>query len=154
MEYLGDIFYHLEHTIELKPEYRQKMKTDTDLDLIKRSYSFYKLLGYDHENEDDIRTMLTEIDWYGPKPGVYPPGELGFSKDGKVSFLELRFTDDGSFTFASFNGSYTLSENEIHIQLSESLYDKTEFRAVFREGVIRIPELSTDYTDDDDPCSA
>ncbi len=133
MEYLDDIFSHLEKTVQLKPEYKQKMRKDADLKFLRQYYRFYVIAGYDVNVEKDLFEIVTSISWYGPKPGVYPPSPcFQFNKDHSVRIGLVNA--EGAYTY--YTGHFTLQDKTIQIQLDKKIDAVDAITATFKDGHI------------------
>lgn len=138
-EDLESVFTHLEKTVQLKPEYKTKMRKDPDLKPLRQFYRFYMIAGYDVKEEKDLFEVLTSISWYGPKPGVYPANPVfKFNTDHSVKIGALTVSPDGMMgsEYEYQTGRYTLEGNKIRITLEKKTGNMNEIKARFEDGKI------------------
>jgi tetratricopeptide (TPR) repeat protein len=147
-EYLEDIFEHLQKTVQLKPEYKSKIRRDKDLTALRQFYQFYLTAGYDVSREEDLLEILTSISWYGPKPGVYPASPFfKFSRDNSV---RIGIMDFAKADYEYQTGHFRLEGKIIRIKL-----DKDEFEAELKDGQIIFKDSAFEtLTDNEDLCGA
>jgi len=139
-DYRSDIHDHLKIVLNIDPNYIEKIKTDEDLDLIRKDFEYHKLLGYGTEKDEDIKYMLVELDWYVNGPGVFTPiGSAGFKKDGSFvfSFADLAMFSEGDFPVDTdyFEGTYVVEEGIIRFTLNKKMLRRREYADFFEREI-------------------
>ena len=153
---IDDIYMMLEYTVELKPEYKEKMMRDSDLDSVKNTYSFITIAGYDPTNGEDVETILTSITWYGPKPGVFPADpKVTFNTDYSVEIGFFCIAGEGDPGYEYIFGTYEVEGTNITIHLGKPISGRSTISAQLRYGKLFFSDdVLPILTDFDDPCSA
>jgi len=136
----NEIHSHLKRVIEIKPEYIEKIKLDSDLDLIRKDFEYLELFGYGTETDDDINHLLINLDWYINGPGVITPiGGANFNEDGtfSLSFMNLSMFVKGDFPIDtdSFIGEYEVKDGVVMFYLSEKMLRRRTYGDFFEEDV-------------------
>jgi hypothetical protein len=158
--YVDRIEAHLETSISLDAERREKMIRDKDL-LNVREYPFFTRLTLD-PSKPILKLLCDTETWYGPKPGVFPSSpEIKFSEDGRFRIRYFNAAGERDPGFMPWEkGRFTIQGNTILLK-----YDNPERKN--RTGVITIKtgkgivkEFTIDFADqeimslDPDECSA
>lgn len=60
----SEVHEHLRVVLDLNPDYIEKIKTDEDLDLFRKDFEYYQLLGVGTETDKDIKKLLVELNWF------------------------------------------------------------------------------------------
>jgi len=139
-DFRSEIHSHLNRVIEIEPDYIEKIKLDSDLDLIRKDFEYFVLLGYGTETDDDIAHLLVDLDWYINGPGVITPiGGAEFNEDGtfSLSFMNLSMFVEGDFPIDtdSFIGQYEVKDGVIMFYLSEKMLRRRTYGDFFEEDV-------------------
>ena len=151
---LKNLFVHLKKTVDLKPEYREKMQTDPDLLAVRHYYRFQVLTGLDPEVTEDVEKILVNANWFGPAPGIYGPvSGLDFNRDGSLSLWYLDHSS-GIPEKKPIKGQFEINGNHINIHLNSSYRESREFKGILEQGRITFENLDYAFSDDDDPCGA
>lgn len=139
----NDVHKHLKRAVELNPDYIEKIKRDSDLDIIRKDFEYFELLGYGTESDEDIEHLLLSLDWYINGPGVVTPiGGAGFNEDGtfSLSFLDLEMFLKGEYPLDTdvFTGRYEVKDGIIYFKLDEKMlkrrgYEDFSVRDVYEE---------------------
>jgi len=154
--YQGSIMDHLEKSIELDPRRLKRAKVDPDLKSVHGTFRYQKLLGRDPTKPGDIKKILTAIAWYGPSPGAYGPvAGMKFLKEGRVEFWSLDAQSD-TIKRVYHTGFYSVEGGKVIIQFGRAIQEgNATFLGTIRpDGVLEIPSMGTNFTDDPDECSA
>jgi tetratricopeptide (TPR) repeat protein len=149
------ILDHLEAAVRLDPETLMKMTTDPDLDPIRDTLRYLRLVGVVPDNEQDVRTILVTVSWFGPAPGAFgPTSGIRFAADGSLVLWTLDTTGD-EVKRVEYRGSWSVAANRITIVLDEPLGDDTEFfGTMLPGGTVDVPGLPGPFTDDPAECEA
>ncbi|WP_105616388.1 tetratricopeptide repeat protein [Vallitalea okinawensis] len=148
------IHYHLQKVIEIKPDYIEKIKNDSDLDMIRKDFEYLQLLGFSTMTDGDIKYILHELDWFINGPGVITPiGGMEFKEDGRfsISFLDLSGFGDGDFELPSeqFEGTYKVQDREIYFTLDEKMLLRRTYEDFSNSGIYEDVIEFKGYLDDD-----
>lgn len=123
-----EVISQLDAVLELNPDYIDKVKSDSDLDPVRKSFHYLEVIGVSPTTAEGARTVLTSLDWYVPGEGIFPYfGGADFDEDGTVElwfytpdFFES-FDDQDRY---SVRGSYTTAPGELTIRLDEPMVRK------------------------------
>ncbi len=131
-----EIHSHLRKVISIRPDYIEKIKTDSDLDLIRTDFEYFTLLGFNTESDSDIKYLLKELNWYINGPGVITPiGGAVFSDDGTFtfSFKDLKMFSEGSFPIDTdyYTGNYEVQDGVIKFHLNEKMLRRRTYGDFF-----------------------
>lgn len=135
-----EIHSHLRKVIEIRPEYIDRIKKDKDLDIIRKDFEYFQLLGYGTKTDKDIQHLLIELNWYINGPGVITPiGGAGFLDDGtfSLSFQDLKMFSDGEFPIDTdhFTGTYEVKEGVIYFYLNEKMLQRRTYSDFFEREI-------------------
>ncbi len=61
--YREEVHMHLRKVVEINPNYIEKIKSDSDLDLFRKDFDYINLLGYTINDDEDIKIYLSN--WIG-----------------------------------------------------------------------------------------
>lgn len=89
---LGNILEHLTTAVRLDPRRLARAKEDPDLDPIRNTVGWHRLLGLSPARTEDVQKLLLGVrKWYGPGVGVYGTiRTFTFLEDGKRVVLWQR----------------------------------------------------------------
>ncbi|MCB9652326.1 MAG: hypothetical protein H6730_37830 [Deltaproteobacteria bacterium] len=148
--YRSSIIELLQDAVRLDPSRRKRLATDKDLDAVRDTFGYYKLIGLSVKNPRDLRKILVAVTWYGPSPGAYGPmAGADFHADGTLSTWSLDFPEDGSVRRVPGKGTWRLEGTRVLIKAGAREVAAT----LGEDGVLRFEDEST-MTDDPDECSA
>ncbi len=153
--YKSSILDQLEEAVRLDPATRDKIRTDPDLDPIRDTIRYLRMLGYSSTNEQDIGPILVSVSWYGTPSGAFGPAAgIHFRQDGTVVLTLLDTTTD-TITHSEFQGTFTVTASRIKITLDRPLNGVTTFEGTMLPGgSLDIPGLPGPFTDDPHECEA
>ncbi|GEM_PF-2433425 len=110
---LSVILYHLERSIAISPERRERMVGDADLTCVRSTLKYHLLAGKSFDNPADLREMLVAVRW-----SVYiadymmrinPHGSIRFNGDGSFTFEVYDLKLKGSGTYSTGKSKITLT---------------------------------------------
>lgn len=128
--YKEDIIMHLRKVQELNPEYIQKIKTDTDLDLIRKEFDYYLLLGLSPKETDDVKEILHNLSWYVQGQGAYSIlGGVEFNSDNTFNLWYYDFSNN--FEKLEFKGKYEVTNNKITLYLDNRMLRRRDIADIF-----------------------
>ncbi len=153
--YKSAILDQLEEALRLDPKTREKMGTDTDLDSVRDTVRYLRLLGYSPAGQDDIGAILTAVSWFGPASGAFgPAATVDFRQDGTLT-LTLLDTTGGDVKHTEFAGTYIVSASRITIILDRPVGGVSRFEgAMLPGGSLDMPGLPSPFSDDPHECEA
>lgn len=147
--YKKDIIMHLWRVQELNPEYIQKIKTDSDLDLIRKEFDYYLLLGLSPKETNDVKEILHNLSWYIRGQGAYSIlGGAEFNSDNSFNIWYYDFSDN--FEKLGFKGKYEVVNNKITLYLNNRMLRRRDIADIFNnyseyeEKIIFYGELTED----------
>lgn len=154
--YREDVHKHLKIAVEINPDYIEKIKSDSDLEIIRKDFEYFKLLGYGTETDEDIRHLLISLDWHINGPGVISPiGGASFNQEGTftLSFLDLEMFLKGEYPLDTdtFTGHYVVKDGTVYFTLDEKMLKRHEYedfsvRDVYEEKIEFTGTLDEDGT--------
>jgi tetratricopeptide (TPR) repeat protein len=131
-DHYEEIYEHLQIVKKLNPAYIQKIKTDPDLDIIRKDFRYLVLIGLSPTKTDDVEEILTSLEWYIVGEGIY--NCVGGAKFSKNKQLEFWFYDNKFFTSHDFNipqlkykGAYQVEGNKITVHLEKRMLRRREW---------------------------
>lgn len=107
------ILHHLERSLALSPERRERMVEDSDLNCVRGTLKYHLLAGRSFDNPADLKEMLVSVQW-----SVYiadymirinPHGSIRFNRDGTFTFEVYDLKLKGSGTYATGKRKITLT---------------------------------------------
>ncbi len=153
--YKSTILDDLEAAVRLDPDTREKMQLDPDLDPVRDTVRYLRLLGYSPADPADVGVLLTSVSWYGPASGAFgPAATVDFKQDGTLT-LELLDTTGDDVKRTEIAGTYTVTANRITIVLDDAVGGVKQFEgAMLPGGSLDVPGLPVPFTDDPHECEA
>jgi tetratricopeptide (TPR) repeat protein len=153
--YKSAILDQLEEAARLDPATREKIRTDPDLDTVRDTVRYLRMIGYSPTNEQDIEPILVSVSWFGPASGAFgPASKIDFLEDGTVSLSVLDTTTD-VVGHSEFRGTFSAISNRIRIMLDRPLDGITTLEGTMLPGgTLDIPGLPGPFTDDPHECEA
>ncbi|MDC0707802.1 hypothetical protein POL68_04910 [Stigmatella sp. ncwal1] len=150
--YLATILEHLTLAVELDPQRLKRAQQDADLDPIRATVGWQKLLGRSPSRAEDVPLILRAVDWYGPGVGVYGTlVRLHFQEKGKLVLKRKTVSDEGLTEEKALTGTYTVKGNTVKVTLPG--YDKPLTGSLTPTGLLTLPELGP-LTDAPSECEA
>ncbi|MBN2224674.1 MAG: tetratricopeptide repeat protein [Deltaproteobacteria bacterium] len=153
--YKSEILDHLDAALRLDPGTREKMQLDPDLDSIRDTVRYLRLLGYSPADRQDVTAILIAVSWFGPASGAFgPAATVDFREDGTLMLTLLDATGD-EVKHTGFEGTYTVSSNRITIILGRPIDGVNRFEgAMLPGGSVDVPGLPGPFNDDPHECEA
>lgn len=95
-----------------------RAKADADLDVIRDTLGWQRLLGRTPEREADVPALLRAVSWFGPGVGVYGTVQgLRFQPGGKVVLWRKHVDDQGQSRQEETKGTYTVKARAVEVRL-------------------------------------
>ena len=155
---LDDVLDHLERAAELGPDRVERMKKDRDLESVRRSFRFQKLLGRTPKDDAHIASLLTGPEWRGPVgalPGAKYGSGITFRADGTVDRWSLVPRDpmrlDGPARKRIHTGRWTAANGVVTVTFDDPDGEKTATLLFGDDGVLSGDGLRFTEADDDCP---
>lgn len=112
------IHEYLKKVVELNPEYIEKIKTDRDLDEIRKDYEYLKLIGYTLDNDEDIAYILQNVHWSIHGPGIFSHiGGFVFSEESTFVMSVVDISGESEIGILQFTGTYEVKNGEVLFSL-------------------------------------
>jgi tetratricopeptide (TPR) repeat protein len=145
------IVEHLTQAVRLDARRLARAKVDTDLDPIRDTLGWQRLLGRSPARVADIPRLLQDVSWYGPGVGVYGTTRgLRFRPGNTVVLWNKVFSEDGQPRQEDVTGSYTVRGRQVELRLKGRAPLTGTLTAA---GALTFPELGT-FTDSPSECDA
>lgn len=106
------ILERLNTAIRLDPRRLARARQDADLDPIRDTLGWQKLLGRSPERQGDVPELLRRVTWFSPGEGVYGSTRKLTFPDGKRVVLWRRIIEDPTRTEEQ-TGTYTIKGRTI-----------------------------------------
>jgi tetratricopeptide (TPR) repeat protein len=106
------ILERLNTAVRLDPRRLARARQDADLDPIRDTLGWQKLLGRSPERQGDVPELLRRVTWFSPGEGVYGSTRKLTFPDGKRVVLWRRLIEDPTRTQEQ-TGTYTLKGRTI-----------------------------------------
>ncbi|GMU05897.1 tetratricopeptide repeat protein [Corallococcus caeni] len=138
--------------VRLDPRRLQRAKEDKDLDVIRDTLGWQKLLGLTPEQEASVPTLLRNVSWYGPGVGVYGTTRaLKFKDGGRVELWKKDIDDSGTPKESRIQGTYTVKGRAVTVTLPKAAPVTGSLDAA---GALTFPEPLGGFTDSPSECEA
>jgi len=130
-----EVLAHLKKVRALKPDYIKMIKTDPDLDPIRKEFGYMLLLGLSPKKTADAKQILEQLDWYVQGEGIYSyVGGMEFHKDNTVK-LWYYTTDffknyDPKLPKYEVTGKYKAEGSNITVTLDEKMLRKKNWQDI------------------------
>ena len=130
----------------------KRARADRDLDVIRDTLGWQKLLGRTPANEADVPALLRAVSWYGPGVGVYGTTRgLRFGARGRVVLWEKHVDDNGKPSETRTPGTFTVRGRAVEVTLPGK---KPLTGTLSETGVLTFPEGLGAFTDSPSECDA
>ncbi|RKH52023.1 tetratricopeptide repeat protein [Corallococcus sp. AB050B] len=130
----------------------QRAREDRDLDVIRDTLGWQKLLGRTPEKEADVPALLKAVSWYGPGVGVYGTTRaLKFQDKGRVELWRKNVDDSGTPRESRTPGTYTVRGRTVEVKLPGSAPITGTLSAA---GALTFPEPLGAFSDNPSECEA
>ncbi len=149
--YPSTILEHLTVSVRLDPKRLKRAKEDADLDPIRETVGWQRLLGRSPTRAADVPVILRSVKWYGPGVGVYGTlAKLRFEDKGKVVLTKRTPQDEGAPKEEEITGTYSVKGRMVEVKLPGQ---KPDTGALNGEGVLSFKALG-DFHDAPSECDA
>ncbi|MFE8598132.1 hypothetical protein [Archangium violaceum] len=143
------ILERLNTSIQLDPRRLARAKEDADLDPIRDTLGWQKLLGRSPSRQADVPELLRRVTWFSPGEGVYGSTRKLTFPDGKRVVLWRRIIEDPTRTEEK-TGTYTVKGRTITLTFPDRKPLKGQMST---RGVLEFEELGT-FQDSPSECEA
>ena len=131
-DHYEEIYEHLQIVKKLNPAYIQKIKTDPDLDIIRKDFRYLTLIGLSPTKTVDVEEILTGLEWYIVGEGIYNcVGGAKFFKNKQMEFWfyanEFFINHDPNIPKLKYKGIYQVEGNKITIHLGKRMLRRKEW---------------------------
>jgi len=141
--YQSTILQYLTAAVKLDPRRLKRAKEDADLDPIRDTVGWQRLLGRSPTRAADVPVLLRKVSWYGPGVGVYGTlVTLRFEDGGKVSLGKKVPQEEGLPKTETITGTYTVKGRTVQVKLPGQKPDTGSLNA---QGVLTFKELGAFY---------
>lgn len=145
------IVEHLTQSVKLDPRRLARAKVDADLDPIRDTLGWQRLLGRSPARVADVPRLLQDVAWYGPGVGVYGSTQGLRFRAGNTAVLWTKvFGDDGQPRQEEVTGGYTVRGRQVELRLKGRAPLTGTLTAA---GALTFPGLGT-FTDSPSECDA
>ncbi len=149
--YRETIVEYLTTSVKLDARRLARAKVDADLDPIRDTLGWQRLLGRSPGRAADVPILLRQVTWYGPGVGVYGTVQrLRFQPGGKVLQWRRIIQDEGPPKEEEISGTYTVKGRNVEVRLPGH---KPQRGSLSPEGVLTVGELGS-FTDSPSECEA
>jgi tetratricopeptide (TPR) repeat protein len=143
------ILERLNTSIQLDPRRLARAKQDADLDPIRDTLGWQKLLGRSPSRQTDVPELLRRVTWFSPGEGVYGSTRRLTFPDGKRVVLWRRIIEDPTRTEEQA-GTYTVKGRSITLTFPGRKPLKGQMST---RGVLEFEELGA-FQDSPSECEA
>jgi hypothetical protein len=149
--YRGTILQYLTAAVKLDPKRLKRAKEDADLDPIRDTVGWQRLLGRSPTRAADVPELLRQVSWYGPGVGVYGTlVTLRFEPGGKVVLNKKTPQDEGPPKAEAITGTYSVKGTQVQVLLPGEKPDTGRLDA---QGTLTFKKLGA-FTDSPSECEA
>lgn len=152
MELIDKVFFHLSIATKEDSYYKSKMLKDSDLEILKSNYSFYKIAGLSKKE------ILEKVTWYGPSPGAYGPvDKFIFKANGKFIYRKINLENStANLEWDEATGTYSWEGEFFWLKFNKSKlnFPLSKQKVKFKDGILEVEGFDHRFSDNTDPCSA
>jgi tetratricopeptide (TPR) repeat protein len=137
------ILEYLTASVRLDPKRLKRAKEDADLDPIRDTVGWQRLLGRSPTRVADVPELLRKVSWYGPSVGVY--GTLvtvRFEDGGKLTLTRKVPQEEGAPKPETITGTYSVKGRTVEVKLPGQKPDTGTLNA---QGVLTFKALGAFY---------
>lgn len=145
------IIEHLTQAVRLDARRLARAREDTDLDGIRDTLGWQRLLGLKPGREADVPALLQAVSWYGPAAGIHgSKHSLRFLPGGRAVLWTRIVDEQGDENHGELPGTYTVKGRQVELRLMDQKPRKGTLTAA---GALTFPGLGT-FTDSEPECDA
>ncbi|AGC45192.1 hypothetical protein MYSTI_03886 [Myxococcus stipitatus DSM 14675] len=145
------ILEHLTQAVRLDSRRLARAREDEDLDAIRDTLGWQRLLGHKPEREADVPALLRAVSWYGPAMGINGSKHtLRFLPKGRVVLWTRVVDEQGDENHGELPGTYTVKGRQVELRLMDEQPRKGTLTTA---GALTFPGLGT-FTDSEPECDA
>jgi tetratricopeptide (TPR) repeat protein len=150
--YRETIVERLNTAVKLDPKRLARAREDTDLDPIRDTLGWQRLLGRSPARAADVPELLRRVSWFGPGVGVYGTTRaLRFQDGGRVVLQRKTFDNpEGMPRDEEVSGTYSVKGRALELRLPGMKPLKGTLTV---RGALQVDELGT-FTDSPSECEA
>jgi len=149
--YRGTILQYLTEAVKLDPRRLKRAKEDPDLDPIRDTVGWQRLLGRSPTRAADVPELLRKVSWYGPGVGIYGTlVTLRFEEGGKLTLSRKVPQDEGPPKQETITGTYSVKGRTVEVRLPGQKPDTGSLNA---QGMLTMKALGEFY-DSPSECDA
>ncbi|MFL5319125.1 MAG: hypothetical protein ACJ790_05670 [Myxococcaceae bacterium] len=163
--YRHTIVSELEKSVKLDPKRRDRMKKDADLQSVRDTIGYQKLMGVNPDTKDGLQTLLLNVSWWDKGQGAFGSiHSLKFLAGGKAKLTEKQMNDEGEMKTVSFDGTWSLEDAKnslgapsfkVRLNLPKRGKDVAKsMTGVFTGTMIDFHDAGMAFLDEPDECSA
>ncbi len=137
IELLYKAFAELSVAVKLDTKYKQKARSDSDLEFFKRFYEYYSILEYDLKDIYDAKQILCSIYWI--MPNIYDDESavcvLSFYPEGNIAISNINWETENDLakeSYGTFNIAIKKEGVLISIQLEQPKNGSIKFNGILR----------------------
>jgi len=145
------IVEHLTQAVKLDARRLARAKVDRDLDPIRDTLGWQRLLGRSPERDADVSLLLPAVSWFGPGVGVYGTTQgLRFQGNGRAVLWLKQVGENGIPQPREVAGTYSVRGRQVELRLK----GRAPLVGTLTDtGALTFPELGT-FTDSPSECDA
>jgi len=141
--YPSTILEYLTASVRLDPKRLKRAKEDPDLDPIRETVGWQRLLGRSPTRAADVPVILRDVKWYGPGVGVYGTlVKLRFEAKDKVVLWKRTPQDEGPPKEEEITGTYAVKGVKVVVKFPGQQLDTGSINT---EGVLTFKALGSFY---------
>lgn len=145
------IVEHLSQAVRLDARRLARARQDADLDGIRDTLGWQRLLGRIPEREADVPFLLRTVAWYGPGVGVLGSTRgLRFLTRGRAVLWTRSVDAEGKPQRSEVSGTYSVTGRQVELRLKGQA---PRTGTLTEAGALTFPELGT-FTDAPSECDA
>lgn len=145
------IVEHLTQAVKLDARRLARAKVDRDLDPIRDTLGWQRLLGRSPEREADVPSLLRGVSWFGPGVGIYGSTQgLRFPSATRAVLWTKKVGEDGVPRLQEVAGTYTVKGRAVELRLKGR---SPLVGSLSPTGALTFPDLGT-FTDSPSECDA
>jgi tetratricopeptide (TPR) repeat protein len=149
--YTSTILQFLTTAVRLDPKRLKRAKEDPDLDPIRETVGWQRLLGRSPARAADVPEILKKVKWHDPGVGVYGTlVTLRFEDGGKVTMTKKVPQEEGPPKPETITGTYSVKARKVEVRFPSG---KPDTGTLSSEGVLGFKQLGN-FFDHPSECEA
>ncbi len=151
-----DVLKELALAVQYDRSRSARMAVDPDLKNFRKYFQYHVMTGRSPKDAKDVKFILENVRWNGPRPGTILLSRIGFTAPDKVLIERANITAS-DVSYDRFEGTYRVDGETIAIKLNSPYLGHSNFVGKLKAdglwGVLDFGGEIENFTDREDWCS-